>query len=270
MAGKKAILRAGSPELNIKPAKTLQILADFLVDRVEGRRFAGVVLGLSGGIDSAVSAAVAARALGPQRVTGLFMPYSQSDPRSEKDVVLLAGRLNIELVKQPLTPFADCFFAVIPQGSRVRKGNVLARLRMIVLFDWSHKTKRLVLGTSNKTEILLGYGTWYGDTACSMNAIGDLYKTQVRQLARYLRIPRSILGKTPSADLWPGQTDEGEIGMSYALMDGILYRLFDMGMSPREVQEAGFEPKLVRRIVRLVQANRFKSMLPEIARLNEK
>jgi len=256
------------PELKIKPAKTLQILLDFLVDRVDCRNFAGVVLGLSGGIDSAVSAAIAARALGPKRVTGIFMPYSQSDPRSEKDAELLARRLNIELAKVSLTPFADSFFAAIPAGSRVRKGNVLARLRMIVLFDRSHETNRLVLGTSNKTEILLGYGTWYGDTACSLNVIGDLYKTQVRQLARYLKIPKSILGKTPSADLWPGQTDESEIGMSYAQMDGILYRLYDKGMSPRDIQKEGFEPKLVRRVVKLVETNRFKRAPPEIARLN--
>ena len=267
MTVRKRITDAVPPELRIRPAETLNLLNRFLADRVDQRGFAGIVLGLSGGIDSAVSAAIATRALGSKRVTGLFLPYTASDPRSEVDARLVADRLGIDLIRQPLTPFADSFFAAIPACNRVRKGNILARLRMIVLFDCSHKMDRLVLGTSNKTEILLGYGTWYGDTACSLNVIGDLYKTQVRQLARYLKIPGQIIEKPPSADLWPGQTDEGEIGMSYVLMDRLLYRLYDVRRLPREVQKEGFKPVLIRKIIKRVEANRFKSMLPEIARL---
>lgn len=256
-----------STELKIKSANVLQQLTAFLVDRITRAGFDGVVLGISGGVDSAVGAAIAVKALGAKHVTGLFMPYAASDPQSAKDAGGVARRLNVELINQPLTPFADSFFAAIPVRSRVRKGNVLARLRMICLFDYSHRTRRLVLGTSNRTEILLGYGTWYGDTACSLNAIGGLYKTQVWQLARYLKIPKSIIDKPPSADLWPGQTDEGELGVTYALADQVLYRLYDRGKTVREIQDEGFEPKLVRRIVRLARANRFKSRLPEIARL---
>jgi NAD+ synthase len=199
---------------------------------------------------------------------GISMPYSQSDPRSEKHAELLARQLNIGFIKEPLASIADSFFAAIPTEDRIRKGNVLARLRMIILFDWSHKNRHLVLGTSNKTELLLGYGTWYGDTACSLNAIGDLYKTQVRQLASYLKIPQPILDKTPSADLWPGQTDESEIGMSYDEMDGILYRLHDKEMSPLEMQQEGFKSELIQRVADLVQANHFKRLPPEIARLD--
>jgi len=255
-------------ELKIKPGRTLQVLTEFLVDRVDRRTFGGVVLGLSGGIDSAVSASIAVRALGAQQVTALFMPYSTSDPRSEKDARTLAKQLGIELVTQPLSTIADSLFSEIDVRNRVRKGNVLARLRMIILFDWSHRTGRLVLGTSNKTELLLGYGTWYGDVACSINAIGDLYKSQIRQLARYLRVPKGIITKSPSADLWPGQTDEGELGLTYALTDRILYRLYDLGMTIGEVQREGFDPRVVRRIIKRVESNRFKSMTPEIALVN--
>lgn len=252
-------------ELNINSAKVLRGLTDFLIDRIERRGFAGVVLGISGGIDSAVSAAIAVRALGADRVTGLFMPYAASDPLSARHAQLLARRLDLELIEQPLTPFADRLFEEIPMHSRVRKGNVLARLRMICLFDYSFATKRLVLGTSNRTELMLGYGTWYGDTACSLNVIGGLYKAQVRQLARYLKIPKAIIDKPPSADLWPGQTDEGELGVTYDLADQVLYRLFDRNKTAREVIDEGFDPRVVRRIVRLVHVNRFKGQLPEIA-----
>ena len=267
MVAKKARGDSAPRELKLKPAKTIQVLTDFLIDRVNQRNFSGVVIGLSGGIDSAVSAALAVRALGNRRVVGLFMPYATSDPRSEKDANLIARRLKIDLVNQPLTVLADSFFSAIPTRNRIRRGNVLARLRMIILFDWSQKTRRLVLGTSNKTEILMGYGTWYGDVACSLNALGDLYKTQVRQLAGYLKIPKSILAKPPSADLWPGQTDEGELGVTYAIADQILYRLYDLGKTAREVQDEGFDPRSVRQIIKRVEANRFKRMMPEIAHL---
>ena len=253
------------PELSIDPRRTVDVLTRFLVDRIDRRGFDGVVLGLSGGLDSAVSATIAVRALGRARVTTLFLPYRASDPRSEADARLVAKRLGTELIHQPLTQFADSFFGAIPTGNRIRKGNVLARLRMIVLFDWSHKTRRLVLGTSNKTELLLGYGTWYGDTACSLNVIGDLYKTQVRQLGRFLRIPRPIMSKPPTADLWPGQTDEGELGMPYETMDRLLHRLYDLHRPPGEIEREGFSRALIRRIIKRVEANRFKGAPPEIA-----
>ncbi len=256
------------PELKITPGPVLQQLVDFLDSRVLGQKFAGVVMGISGGIDSALGAAVAVQALGAQQVTGLFLPYAESDPQSEKDANKLADKLGIDLLHRPLTPFADAYFAANPTRSKVRKGNVLARLRMICLFDESHKTKRLVLGTSNKSEILLGYGTWYGDTACSLNAIGDLYKTQVRQLARYLRLPKSILEKAPTADLWSGQTDEDELGLTYAEADQILIRLFDWGKSGQEVIAEGFAPAAVRRVIKLEKENRFKRYPPEIARID--
>jgi NAD+ synthase len=255
-------------ELKIKPASILRTLTEFLVDRVDRRKFNGVIIGISGGVDSAVSAAIAVHALGADRVTAVFMPYKESDPKSEKDASALAERLGFEFVRQPLTSFADSLFTEVGVTSPVRRGNVLARLRMIVLFDWSHRTGRLVLGTSNKTEILLGYGTWYGDVACSINALGDLYKTQVRQMARHLKIPRGIITKPPSADLWPGQTDEGELGLTYAMADRILYRLYDLGMTAADLTKEGFDSRIVRQIIKRVERNRFKSMTPEIAQLN--
>ncbi len=260
--------RSIPPELKIRPRRALEQVVAFLQDRVPGQKFSGIVMGISGGIDSGLGAELATEALGAQQVTGLFMPYAESDPQSEKDAEKLAKKLGIELIHQPLTPFAEAYFAARPTGSKVRKGNVLARLRMICLFDESHKSKRLVLGTSNKSEILLGYGTWYGDTACSLNALGELYKTQVRQLARYLRLPKSILEKPPTADLWPGQTDEDELGVRYEQADQILVRLFDQGKSSREVIADGFPAATVRRVIKLEKANRFKRRTPEIARID--
>ncbi len=255
-------------ELKIKPGPVVRTLTQFLVDRIARGRFSGIVLGISGGVDSALSATLAVKALGPKRVTGIFMPYAESDPQSAGDADLLARKLKFALVRQPLTPFADHLFAAIGTRNKVRKGNVLARLRMIILFDHSHKSGQLVLGTSNKTEIMLGYGTWYGDTACSLNAIGDLYKSQVWQLAKYVGVPKRIIEKPPSADLWPGQTDEDELGLSYEVADKILFRMYERKLAVRQITAEGFEPKLVRRVRKLVEANRFKSRTPEIARLD--
>jgi NAD+ synthase len=170
----------------------------------------------------------------------------------------------------PITEMTDALIAQEPGMSDIRKGNVMARARMIVAYDQSESFKGLVIGTGNKTEILLGYTTLFGDSACAINPIGDLYKTQIRQLAQALRIPDVIIAKPPSADLWTGQTDEGELGFTYADVDKLLYLLVDQRYRPEECVEAGFGEKFVRSVIERVRRNQFKRVLPPIAKLSSR
>ncbi len=254
------------------------VLTDFIRDAVETTGTAGVVLGLSGGVDSALAAALAARALGPRRVHAFILPYRTSSPESAADARDVAGQLGIGCREIDISPMADPYFALeIPDGGPAaaspadtarRRGNKLARERMSILFDQAKKLDCLVLGTSNKTEILLGYSTVFGDNASSLNPLGDLYKQQVWRLAAHLELPPRVVGKKPTADLWPGQTDEEEMGVTYAVADEVLYLLFDLGLRPAEVVDRGYERPAVERIVRLEAANRYKRRLMLIARLS--
>lgn len=248
------------------------VLTDFIRDAVATSATEGVVVGLSGGVDSALAAALAARALGPSRVHAFVLPYRTSNPESARDACLVAEQLGIDHRLIDISPMVDPYFALeIPgdgEDDRRRRGNKLARERMTILFDQAKKLGCLVLGTSNKTEILLGYSTVFGDNASSLNPLGDLYKQQIWRLAQHLALPRQVVAKQPSADLWPGQTDEDELGMTYEVADEVLYLLFDLGLRPAEVVERGYEEAAVRRIVRLEQANRFKRRLMLIARLS--
>ena len=248
------------------------VLTDFIRDAVATSATEGVVVGLSGGVDSALAAALAARALGPSRVHAFVLPYRTSNPESARDACLVAEQLGIDHRLIDISPMVDPYFALeIPgdgEDDRRRRGNKLARERMTILFDQAKKLGCLVLGTSNKTEILLGYSTVFGDNASSLNPLGDLYKQQIWRLAQHLALPRQVVAKQPSADLWPGQTDEDELGMTYEVADEVLYLLFDLGLRPAEVVERGYEEEAVRRIVRLEQANRFKRRLMLIARLS--
>jgi NAD+ synthase len=261
---------AGRLALNAPLA--VAVLTDFIRDAVATSVTEGVVVGLSGGVDSALAAALAARALGPSRVHAFVLPYRTSNPESARDACLVAEQLGIDHRLIDISPMVDPYFALeIPgdgEDSRRRRGNKLARERMTILFDQAKKLGCLVLGTSNKTEILLGYSTVFGDNASSLNPLGDLYKQQVWRLAQHLALPRQVVAKQPSADLWPGQTDEEELGMTYEVADEVLYLLFDLGLRPAEVVERGYEEEAVRRIVRLEQANRFKRRLMLIARLS--
>jgi NAD+ synthase len=248
------------------------VLTDFIRDAVETTGTAGVVVGLSGGVDSALAAALAARALGPLRVHAFVLPYLTSNPESAADAQAVAEQLGIGHRVIDISPMADPYFALeipetAPDAAR-RRGNKLARERMSILFDQAKKLGCLVLGTSNKTEILLGYSTVFGDNASSLNPLGDLYKQQVWRLAAHLGLPQRVVGKQPSADLWPGQTDEGELGVTYAVADEVLYLLFDLGLRPAEVVDRGYEEEAVERIVQLEQANRYKRRLMLIARLS--
>lgn len=255
--------------LKLNEALAVAALADFLRDGVENAGASGLVLGLSGGVDSALAAALAARAIGAERVHAFYLPYRASDPRSAVDAAVVAGRFGLALVTIDITPQVDAYFeGVDPQADRVRRGNKMARERMSVLFDQAKKHGALVTGTSNKSEILLGYTTVFGDNASSLNPIGDLYKQQVWQLSRALGVPEPVVAKQPSADLWPGQTSEGELGFEYAMADEVLYLLFDQGLTADEVVDRGYPEAVVESIVRLERANRFKRRLMLIARLS--
>ena len=244
------------------------VLTSFIRDAVEISGTQGVVVGLSGGVDSSLSAALAVRALGPERVHGFLLPYRTSSAESERDARAVAEHLGMPHRAIDISPMVDAYFQIEQDAGADRRGNKMARERMTILFDQAKKLDALVLGTSNKTEILLGYSTVFGDNASSLNPLGDLYKCQIWQLSRHLGLPSEVIDKAPSADLWPGQTDEGELGFSYEIADEVLHLLFDLGLRPEEVAARGYEERVVRRIVSLEQRFRFKRRLMLIARLS--
>lgn len=255
--------------LRLDPELATRVLIDFIRDGVETSRTSGVVVGLSGGIDSALAAALATRALGAERVDAFGLPHADSSDTSRRDAEAVAEALGLELSVIDITPMVDPYFELYEgEADHVRRGNKMARERMSVLFDQAKKRHGLVLGTSNKTEILLGYSTLFGDNASSLNPLGDLYKCQVRQLARHMELPQAILEKAPSADLWPGQTDEDDLGFDYETADEVLCLLFDIGARPPEVVEMGYDQATVDRILELEEHYRFKRRLMLIARLS--
>jgi NAD+ synthase len=199
-----------------------------------------------------------------------MMPYRTSSPASEGDARTVAAALGIRLEKTDISSMADGYLSTMPDADRLRRGNVMARCRMIVLYDRSVPERALVIGTSNKTELLLGYSTQFGDAACALNPLGDLYKHQVWQLARHLGLPREVIDKPPTADLFEGQTDEGELGFSYAEADGILHALVDERRTVDEVVHLGWPRALVERIVTRMAANQYKRQPPLVAKLGER
>ncbi|MEX0737050.1 MAG: NAD+ synthase, partial [Bacteroidota bacterium] len=208
--------------LSINAELVKDLLVRFLRDETRNAGFQKGVIGISGGVDSAVSAFLTAEALGAKNVTGVLMPHGSSNAQSVKDAQSVVDQLGIRSEVVDISPMVDSYCDRYKITDRVRRGNVMARTRMIVLYDISAREKGLVIGTSNKTELLVGYGTLFGDTASALNPLGDLYKTQVWQLARKLGVPGAIVDKKPSADLWEGQTDEQEIGFPYARLDALL------------------------------------------------
>lgn len=252
----------------INAAFVEKVLVAFIRDEFGRCGCPKAIVGLSGGLDSAVCTALAARALGPRNVLGLIMPYGRAFREDVRDAAALARKLGIRHETIDIAPQIDLYFAAHPTGSRVQRGNKMARERMAILYDFSVREGGLVLGTSNKSELLVGYGTVYGDMACAVNPMGDLYKTQVRELAAYLRIPAAIRRKAPTAGLWPGQTDEADIGLPYEELDLILYGLVEGRKSRREVIEAGHAPAAVDRVLGMVRRSGFKRALPPIAKLS--
>ena len=255
-------------DLNINTDLTLKILTGFLKSEISRVGFTRAIIGLSGGIDSAVSCVLAAEALGPQNVLAVRMPYKSSSSDSLVDAEKTAQGLGVRMDTIDITPMIEPVIQREPNMSNLRKGNLMARARMIVLYDQSEAFKGLVVGTSNKTEILLGYTTLWGDMASAINPIGDLYKTQLRQLAAALKIPKNVLEKPPSADLWQGQTDETELGFTYEEVDKLLYLLVDQRCILEDCVEAGFEKTFVETIINRIRRSQYKRMMPIIAKVS--
>jgi NAD+ synthase len=245
-----------------------RILVGFLRDEVRKVGFERVVVGLSGGVDSALTAALAQRALGAENVTPVIMPYRTSNPQSEADARQVADSLGLNPVVVDISPQVDAYFAAFPDADRGRRGNKMARERMSILYDMSYARDALVAGTSNKTELLLGYGTIHGDMAHALNPLGDLYKTQVWALARHMQLPGEVIEKAPSADLWEGQSDEQELGFQYAVVDVLLYHLVDGRYTRAELLGMGFEDTFIDEIGRRVRDSQYKRRPPLIAKLS--
>jgi NAD+ synthase len=256
--------------LTINTDLAREILTGFIKSEITRIGMSRAILNLSGGLDSALSCALAVEALGAENVLALRLPYRASSSNSLTDAQLLVDQLGIECRTIEITGMVEPLFDLDPAISNLRKGNIMARARMIVLYDQSEANKALPVGTSNKTEILLGYSTIYGDSASAINPIGDLYKTQVRQLSRAMNIPASIIDKPPSADLWADQTDEKELGFTYEEVDKLLYLLVDQRYSPQEAIEAGFDKKFVETVTTRIRRYQFKRMQPPIAKISNR
>jgi NAD+ synthase len=257
-------------DLSINTGLARKILTGFLKTEIHRAGFERAVIGVSGGVDSALGCFLTAEALGPDNVLALRMPYKASSRDSLEHAELVIDLTGVQSKTVAITDMVEPYFQRFPDINKVRMGNVMARARMIVLYDHSESFKGLVVGTGNKTEILLGYTTLYGDSACAINPIGDLYKTQVRQLARAMQIPEEIIAKPPSADLWAGQTDEGELGFTYDEVDQLLYLLVDERYSQEDCVEAGFSEDFVGEVIERVRRHQFKRNLPPIAKLTNR
>jgi NAD+ synthase len=226
------------------------------------------IVGLSGGIDSALTAFLTAEALGPENTYCIMMPYKTSNPNSRAHAELVVNQLKCKSELVEITPMVEPLFAMDKDITPLRKGNIMARERMIVLYDRSSKYNGLVIGTSNKTETLLGYATMYGDNACAINPIGELYKTQVWQFAEYLGIPQELINKAPSADLWDGQTDEKELGFTYKEIDKFFYQMVDEKKSITELLKSGYEQSFIDRVNNRIESTQYKRRMPIVAKLS--
>ena len=245
-----------------------EILKAFLVNEIRKFGFSSVVLGLSGGIDSAVVCELAVRALGADNVLALMMPYKSSSSDSLEHADVMIRKLGIRAEEVSITPVVDAFFSSIPADQLLRRGNIMARTRMVFLYDVSARDGRLVAGTSNKTELLLGYGTMFGDMASAVNPIGDLYKTQIRGFARHLGIPEALIVKAPSADLWERQSDEADLGFSYEEVDLLLYMMLEKRMDKYSILDEGISELFYDRVRKMVVRNQYKRMMPVIAKIS--
>ena len=260
-----------APLPQIDAAQAVEVISGFIGSQMAQTGFSRLVVGLSGGVDSATTAFLAVRAAGADNVLGVRMPYRTSSPESEADALAVVEALGCRSELVDISPMVEPMLALIDgdeAATRVRRGNVMARQRMIVLYDRSAAFDALVIGTSNKTEALLGYGTLWGDMAAAIQPIGDLYKSQLREVAECLGVPERILAKPPSADLWPGQTDETELGATYDDLDRILYALVDRRWSQDRCVRAGLDAGLVARVAATVARMEFKRQVPPVAKVS--
>ncbi len=264
------LLKGLSENMKINAPFVEKILTSFIKDELSKFNYKRGIFGLSGGLDSSVCALLAVKALKPGNVIGLIMSYGKTFSEDVKDAQELSQLLGIKSKTIDISPMIDAYFSKYPSKSRIAKGNKMARERMSILYDFSIREKALILGTSNKTELLLGYGTIHGDMACAINPLGDLYKTQIRQLAEHLGVPEKIRKKAPSAGLWTGQTDEKEIGISYAEMDKILYQLVDKRTPKKEIITSGFKKEDIEKMINLIKNSEFKRHLPPIPKISSR
>ncbi len=254
--------------LHINADLARKIIVEFIRQELTRVGLKKGIIGLSGGVDSSLVAFLTVEALGRENVHGILMPYRTSSPDSRADAEEVARQLRIDTRVIDITPMVEPYLVEHVGDNDRRRGNVMARTRMIVLYDQSEAFGGLVIGTSNKTEALLGYTTQFGDNAAAVQPIADLYKAQVRQLARLVGVPEHIVAKAPSADLWQGQTDEGELGFTYDEADAILYYLVDERRRVDDVIGLSFDARVVRRIVELIERNHFKRVTPLIAKVS--
>ncbi|MBD1371747.1 NAD+ synthase [Hazenella sp. IB182357] len=259
-----------APFLRINEVLATEMLTTALREEVEKSGFSKVILGLSGGIDSALSLYLAVKAFGSENVIAVCMPYQTSSPDSLAHAQLAIEDTQVESFTVDITPQIDGYFESFPDASPLRQGNKMARERMTILYDLSALHEALVIGTSNRTELLLGYGTQFGDSASAVNPLGDLYKTQVRQLASYLGVPEEIIAKPPSADLWEDQTDEQELGFSYLEVDQLLYYMVDHNYSLSKLHELGFEQSFIDQVSKRIIRNQYKRTMPVILKVSNR
>jgi NAD+ synthase len=250
------------------PGFVIEVLSRFIQGEVSKYNFQGGVVALSGGLDSSVVAMLTHKAL-EGRIKLLYMPY-ENPPQAYDDALSVAKLLNIPLEVFDLKNVADLFFSQRNPLTPLRKGNILARLRMTALFDTSSRDHSLVVGTSNKTDILVGYSTWFGDSAAGIMPLGDLYKTQIRSIAPILSVPERIIQKPPSAELWDGQTDEGELGIDYHQLDQILFLLVDQRFTKSEIVTMGYSPEEVKKVISLTKRALYKQRIPVICKLSDR
>jgi NAD+ synthase len=258
-----------APFLKLDEELTIQILVTALKAEVEKAGFQKAILGLSGGIDSALSLYLSVQALGRQNVIAVRMPYKTSHASSLTDAQAVIDATGVSSLTSDITPQVDAYFASHPEATPLRRGNKMARERMSILYDLSAYYQALVIGTSNRTELLLGYGTLFGDVASAINPLGDLYKTQVRQLSAYIGVPEPILRKPPSADLWENQTDEAELGFPYFAIDRLLYHMVDQGASLDRLRSLRFTEELIQKVSQRIVQSQYKRVMPLILKVGK-